>query len=153
VETARLVFEPDVPPLPEVGRVFAAYPRVEVQEDGPVQWHQIVVFSAVDEDDLGPHVYLRLSAHVRRDPGDYFSHWPPGLAPESAGAFSLDYRDQELAKRVVLELAGRYRFWIDTNNGELYTSEGFARRCAREPGWDWYADAPRPIPEVYRLVE
>jgi hypothetical protein len=76
----------------------------------------------------------------------WFDHWHPNLVPATPKVLVVAYRDVELAKRVVLALSRRYRFVVDTDSDGVYTVEDFARRCAREPGWDWLREAWLALP-------
>lgn len=150
-ELLGLVFAPAGPPLAAiVPALEAQFDWVQLQHvDLPTAapWDQIAI------GDREAHVFLFYDSPVEGIPDDLdFKDWPTALIPEQSETLVLDYRDVDLAKRVVCALARQHRFWIDTSFGEVYASEAFAARAVREPGWDWRAWYAIPEPKECRAA-
>lgn len=145
-ELLGLVFAPGAPPLAALVPVLAAeFDGVQLQHvdlPGAEPWDQV----AIAEGER--HVFLLGDLSVEGIPDDLdFKAWPTALIPERSETLVLDYRNVELAKRVVGVLARHHRFWVDTSFGEVYESRAFAHRSIRQPGWDWRAWQGRAEPK------
>ena len=122
MESLILAFERQRPTLEDIAAALSSFSSLEVQDD------QVVVC------ERGDCVFVQPED---QPPAWWFQSWPSDLVPADPQALVLAYRDGDLVKRVVLTLAQRYRFVVDTDTGGIYASDDFARRCGREPGWDW----------------
>jgi hypothetical protein len=127
-----IIFEPSAPPLAALVPALAEFDRLDLQE-GTAWGDQIVVY------DGERHVFVQPYPPEEMEAEHSFDDWPAGLVPPRASGLVVAYSDIALAKRVAVALARRFRFWVDPNmgTGEVYASEEFVRRTAREPGWDW----------------
>jgi hypothetical protein len=137
MENLGLVFEPDAPSLAETAALLGV--------PGPATPSS----NEIEVRDGGDYVIVR-----RDDPNSYdtapevFERWPPEFVPARVGFATIDYHDLALAKQVVLALAKRYSFWVDTDFGEVYTTEAFKARCRAEPDWVWWDTRdPETLPE------
>jgi hypothetical protein len=131
MENLILAFDGGLPSLTELATTLQACERLELQAD------QLVVCEQED------------CVFVRREEQPaawWFDDWPRSLVAGSPQALVVAYRNVDLAKRVVMALARRYRFVVDTDVDGVYTGEDFARRSAREPDWNWLRDAWLTLP-------
>jgi hypothetical protein len=131
MENLILGFDGVVPSLDQVAALMKGWTAVEVQPD------QLVV---CEEENCA---FVRRQERPERW---WFDHWPPLLVPDNPKALVVAYRDTELAKRIVCALARRYRFVVDTDSEGVYAVEDFAKRCTREPEWDWLREAWLALP-------
>ena len=126
-EALVLVFSPELPSVEAVRDAISLVGRNYDASGG---------ISVTDNEQT---VYLIWSPGDESGRDEVFEGWPVDLIPRDSHFIGAHYKwDQTLVRRVVLALAEKFTFLIDTNFGETYSSAAFVSRCKLEPAWDWH---------------
>jgi hypothetical protein len=141
MELMILVFPLSTPPLEELAGVLVGFDEVKLSRSVLDQLPDGIVVEGNDD-------YARIEdwwagTRIIEILSELEENWPPTLLPLPAevGVLGLQYhRWASLPKQIVIALATRYGFLIDTNNNAIYTSNAFLSRCRLEP--DWTLDPP-----------
>jgi hypothetical protein len=146
-----LMFTPAAPSFSELAATLASFPGLSVS---PTDCFDELAIC--DPDGADRARCLRLLPGLRDSAEEarrVAKHWPAGLAPEEVAILRIDYQIEtiDLVRHALTELSSRFRYFVETTAGQIFTAGTFARRSAREPGAWW--ERLEAAPDGGRLVE
>jgi hypothetical protein len=126
-EALILIFSPELPSVSEGRDTLSSVGTIHERRDELAIAHK------------EQHIWLNWEVGNDSNREEMFEDWPLSMIPQDSHFIIFTYkaRDHSLVRQIMIALADKFTFLIDTNSWSDYTSAAFANRCKLEPYWDF----------------